>query len=494
MNPSKYILSIDQGTSSCRVLLFDLNYHIVDIEQKEFTQYFPQSGWVEHDALEIFEIQNAVIQLVFARNSILPGDIKTIGITNQRETVVLWNKRTGLPVHRAIVWQDTRTSERCKIIKEDDTLSTYIHQNTGLIVDSYFSASKIEWILEHSLLAQEALQNDELHAGTIDSWLLWKFTNGAVHATDVTNASRTMLFNINTLEWDSSLLTLFGIPKSILPSVQASSSLFGYTSPFLFRDNAIPITGIAGDQQASLFGHGCKQAGMVKNTYGTGCFMLMNTGHKPVFSNNGLITTIAWQVNGEICYALEGSVFMAGATIQWLRDSLGIIHKAAETEELAEKVPDNGGVYFIPAFAGLGAPYWDMNARGAILGLTRATQKEHIARAALESIAFQTMDVLSVIKTESNLEITSLAVDGGASVNDFLMQFQADILGVDVARNNNKETSALGVALLADLYFEKDQTPIHNYTTFNPTINIEKKKQLIDGWKNAVKRVFSNFK
>ncbi len=489
MDLSKYTLAIDQGTTSCRALLFDSNYHIVDIEQKEFSQFFPHPGWVEHDALEIFEIQNAVIQLLFSRNSIKDGDVRTIGITNQRETIVLWNSRTGLPVYNAIVWQDTRTSVRCDEIKNDSKLTSEIHHKTGLIVDSYFSASKIEWILTHCDKAKEALRNNELLAGTIDSWLLWKFTGGAVHATDVTNASRTMLYDIVNLQWDCKLADLFGVPLSILPEVKPSCSLFGYTDPLLFRNSKIPITGIAGDQQASLFGHGCTKPGMVKNTYGTGCFMLMNTGEKPVFSNQGLLTTIAWQLNGEICYALEGSVFIAGAAIQWLRDGLGIIRKASETQELAEKVSDNGGVYFVPAFAGLGAPYWDMNARGAIFGLTRATQKEHIARAALESIAFQTMDVLEVIKSESHLNILSLAVDGGASANSFLMQFQADILGVTIARNNNHETTALGVAMIAELYFENQHRRIQDYSVFDPKMDLIQKQSLINGWKQAVEKV-----
>ncbi len=493
MNTSKYVLAIDQGTTSCRAILFDQRHRIVDIEQKEFTQYFPHHGWVEHDALEIFELQVAVIRLLFSRNRIQEGNVRTMGITNQRETVVLWNRRTGLPVHRAIVWQDTRTSERCKAIKEDQKLSQYIHQTTGLIVDSYFSASKIEWILAHSHEAKVALGKGELMAGTIDSWLLWKLTGGQVHATDVTNASRTMLFDIRRLQWDEKLLDLFHIPASILPQVRPSSGYFGTTDAQLFQSMSIPITGIAGDQQASLFGHGCTEAGMVKNTYGTGCFMLTNTGDQPVFSNHGLLTTIAWQLNGKVCYALEGSVFMAGATIQWLRDSLGIIGNAADTEALAQKVADNGGVYFVPAFAGLGAPYWDMNARGAIIGLTRAAQKEHIARAALESIAFQTMDVLEVIKAESNLAITTLAVDGGASANNFLMQFQADILGIDVARNSNPETTALGVALLAEAHIDKS---VHHgpneYTTFSPVFDPSRIKQVILGWKEAVKRVASD--
>jgi glycerol kinase len=492
MNTSKYVLAIDQGTTSCRAILFDHRHRIVDIEQKEFTQYFPHHGWVEHDALEIFELQVAVIRLLFSRNRIQDGDVRTMGITNQRETVVLWNRRTGLPVHRAIVWQDTRTSERCKAIKEDPKLSQYIHKITGLIVDSYFSASKIEWILAHSHEAKVALEKGELLAGTIDAWLLWKLTGGQVHATDVTNASRTMLFDICRLQWDEKLLDLFHIPASILPQVMPSSGYFGTTDSQLFQNMSIPITGIAGDQQASLFGHGCTEAGMVKNTYGTGCFMLTNTGDQPVFSNHGLLTTIAWQLNGHVSYALEGSVFMAGATIQWLRDSLGIIGNAADTEELAQKVADNGGVYFVPAFAGLGAPYWDMNARGAIMGLTRTARKEHIARAALESIAFQTMDVLDVIKAESNLAITTLAVDGGASANNFLMQFQADILGIDVARNSNPETTALGVALLAEAHIDKSvHRGSNEYTTFSPTLDPTQKKQLIRGWKEAVKRVAS---
>lgn len=490
MNRPKYTLAIDQGTTSCRALLFDEDHQIIDIEQKEFTQYFPEHGWVEHDALEIFEIQNAVIQFIFSRNRILPGDIKTIGITNQRETIVLWNKRTGLPIHRAIVWQDSRTSERCQSLKNNVEISAYIHQNTGLVVDSYFSASKIEWLLTHCKAASDALKNNELMAGTIDSWLLWKFTGGKIHATDISNASRTMLFNINTLTWDEKLLDLFNVPKSILPTVMPSSSFFGTTDPTIFRNSTIPITGILGDQQASLYGHGCLQKGMVKNTYGTGCFMLMNIGEKPVFSNLGLITTIAWQIDNQVCYALEGSVFMAGATIQWLRDNLGIIREASETNELAQRVLDNGGVYFVPAFAGLGAPYWDMNARGAILGLTRAAKKEHIARAALESIAFQTMDVLTAIKSESNLDFSKLVVDGGASANSFLMQFQADILGVEVARNKQLETTALGVALVAEGYFEKLKSEhTLKYTHFYPSIDLSKKQHLINGWKEAIQKV-----
>lgn len=492
MSNSKYILAIDQGTTSCRALLFDIHLNIIDIEQKEFSQFFPHPGWVEQDALEIFEIQNAVIQLLFTRNGIKSGEVRTIGITNQRETIVLWNRRTGLPVYNAIVWQDTRTSARCELIKKNMELTAEIHHKTGLMVDSYFSASKIEWVIQNCEKAKEALDNQELLVGTIDSWLLWKFTGGLVHATDVTNASRTMLYDIVNLCWDEKLTSHFGIPISMLPEVKPSSSLFGYTDTNVFRIGKIPITGVIGDQQASLFGHGCSKPGMVKNTYGTGCFMLMNIGDKPVFSHHGLLTTIAWQMNGKICYALEGSVFIAGAAIQWLRDGLGIIRNASETQELAEKVPDNGGVYFVPAFAGLGAPYWDMNARGAIFGLTRAAQKEHIARAALESIAFQTMDVLDVIKLESKLDIITLAVDGGASANSFLMQFQADILGVDVARKNNHETTALGVAMIADLYFQNQPQWIDDFSIFHPRMDFHQKQKLIEGWKEAIEKVSTN--
>lgn len=492
MNNSKYILAIDQGTTSCRALLYDIHLNIIDIEQKEFSQFFPHPGWVEQDALEIFEIQNAVIQLLFSRNSITSGDIRTIGITNQRETIVLWNRRTGLPIYNAIVWQDTRTSVRCEAIKQNKELTAEIHHKTGLMVDSYFSASKIEWVIQNCEKAKEALDNQELLVGTIDSWLLWKFTGGLVHATDVTNASRTMLYDIVNLCWDEKLLSLFGIPISVLPKVKPSSSLFGFTDPNVFRIGKIPITGVIGDQQASLFGHGCTKPGMVKNTYGTGCFMLMNIGNKPIFSNHGLLTTIAWQLDNQVCYALEGSVFIAGAAIQWLRDGLGIIRHASETEELAEKVPDNGGVYFVPAFAGLGAPYWDMNARGAVFGLTRATQKEHIARAALESIAFQTMDVLDVIKLESNLNIITLAVDGGASANSFLMQFQADILGVDVARKNNHETTALGVAMIADLYFQNQPQWKDDFLIFHPYMDFHQQQKLMKGWKEAIEKVSTN--
>lgn len=489
----KFTLSIDQGTTNCRAILFDANHRVIDIEQKEFTQYFPKQGWVEHDALEIFEIQTAVIQMLFSRNGIKSDYIKTIGITNQRETIVAWNKRTGLPVHKAIVWQDTRTSERCLDIKLDPDLSNYIHKTTGLIVDSYFSASKIEWLLTYCDEAKTALLNNELLVGTIDSWLLWKFTGGLSHFTDVTNASRTMLFDINTLKWDEKLLDLFHIPISILPQVKPSSFMFGNTDPLQFRNCCIPITGIAGDQQASLFGHQCISPGMIKNTYGTGCFMLMNTGNKPIFSSNGLITTIAWQIGNDVIYALEGSVFIAGAAIQWLRDNLGIIRHASESEELAIKVQDNGGVYFVPAFAGLGAPYWEMNARGAIFGLTRASQKEHIARATLESIAFQTLDVIEVMRSDSNLEIPSLFVDGGASVNNFLMQFQSDILGLDIARNNNSEITALGAALLAERYFDEQESKyINQYTNFSAKIDFNKREKLKKGWQNAIKKVIAN--
>ncbi len=444
-----YILSLDQGTTSSRAILFDHAGHLVSIAQKEFKQIFPNSGWVEHDAQEIWSTQAGVIAEAMVNANITSSQIAGIGITNQRETVVLWNKVTGKPIYNAIVWQDRRTAAYCEELKEKQ-LDEFIRQKTGLVMDAYFSASKIKWILNHVEGAKEQAEKGELLCGTMDTWLIWNLTNGELHVTDVTNASRTMLYNINDLNWDAELLNIFNIPKSMLPQVKSSCEIYGVATHNLFT-NPIPISGIAGDQQAALFGQMCIQPGMVKNTYGTGCFMLMNIGEKPRLSNHKLLTTIAWQINGITHYALEGSIFIAGAVIQWLRDGLGIIKKANEVNELAKKVEDTNGVSFVPAFVGIGAPYWDPNARGIISGLSRGTTVNHIARAALEAIAFQTADVLKAMEADAQVDIKELRVDGGATGSDLLMQMQADILACKVIKPEIVETTALGAAYLAGL-------------------------------------------
>jgi glycerol kinase len=445
----KFILSLDQGTTSSRAIVFNHVGEIVSVAQKEFTQIFPQPGWVEHDPVEIWSSQVTVATEAILKAGLSAKDIAAIGITNQRETTIVWDKKTGKPIHNAIVWQDRRTASYCNELKKEGHDKT-IREKTGLIVDSYFSGTKIKWILDNVDGAREKAENGSIVFGTVDSWLLWNLTAGTVHATDITNASRTMLFNIHTLQWDEELLQLLNIPPGMLPEVRSSSEVYGETAGQLFAAK-IPIAGIAGDQQAALFGQMCTSKGMVKNTYGTGCFMLMNIGEKPILSKNNLITTIAWKINGQVQYALEGSIFIGGAVVQWLRDGLGIISSSNDVETLAQKVNDNGGVYLVPAFAGLGAPHWNGHARGTMVGITRGTTAAHIARAALESIAFQTMEVLQAMENDSEISIKELRVDGGATVDDLLMQVQANVLKTKVVRPSITETTAMGAAYLAGL-------------------------------------------
>lgn len=487
---NKYILSLDQGTTSSRAIIFNHEGEIVSIAQKEFTQIYPTAGWVEHDALEIWSTQLAVAAEAIVKAGLTASAINAIGITNQRETTVIWDKRTGIPIYNAIVWQDRRTSNYCDEIRKKG-LAKKIQDKTGLIIDSYFSATKAKWILENVNGAKEKAEAGELAFGTIDTWLIWKLTNGQTHVTDVTNASRTMLYNIHTLSWDDELLSLFGIPKLMLPEVKSSSEIYGETAGNILAAK-IPISGIAGDQQSALFGQMCTETGMVKNTYGTGCFMLMNIGISPKISNNNLLTTIAWQINGEVNYALEGSIFIAGAVVQWLRDELGIISKSADVETLASKVTDTQGVYVVPAFAGLGAPHWDQHARGTITGLTRGTNKSHIARAALESIAYQTMDVLKAMEADAEVNITELRVDGGATANNLLMQFQANLLNCKVIKPQITEVTALGAAYLAGLAtgFWENIDQIRTQWKVNKTFIAEQgidNQQRIKGWNNAIK-------
>ena len=446
---SKFIMSLDQGTTSSRAIIFNHNGEIVAIAQREFTQIYPQAGWVEHDPLEIWSTQLSVAAEVIVKAGLSATDIDSIGITNQRETTVVWDRETGQPIYNAIVWQDRRTSTYCDEIKAQG-LSEKIQEKTGLIIDSYFSATKAKWILENVKGAKEKAEAGKLAFGTIDSWLIWKLTAGEKHVTDVTNASRTMIYNIHTLAWDDELLDLFGIPKSMLPEVKSSSEVYGETAGRILAAK-IPIAGIAGDQQSALFGQMCTEIGMVKNTYGTGCFMLMNIGTEAKLSSNNLLTTIAWKINDQVHYALEGSIFIGGAVVQWLRDEMGLISKSADVETLAQRVKDTDGVYVVPAFAGLGAPHWDQHARGTITGLTRGTNKSHIARAALESIAYQTMDVLKAMEADAGVNIAELRVDGGATANNLLMQFQADLLNCKVIRPQVTEVTALGAAYLAGL-------------------------------------------
>jgi glycerol kinase len=490
-----YILSFDQGTTSSRAIVFNQNGSIVSVAQKEFQQIFPQPGWVEHNANEIWSTQLGVAAEAITKAGLTVKDIAAIGITNQRETTVVWDKQTGQPIHNAIVWQDRRTASFCDELRKNGTDKT-IQQKTGLVVDAYFSATKLKWILDNVPDARKKAENGDLLFGTIDTWLLWKLTNGKVHATDVSNASRTMLFNIYTLSWDDELLKIFDIPTAVLPQVRSSSEVYGETQNILTASN-IPVAGIAGDQQAALFGQMCTQPGMVKNTYGTGCFMLMNTGEKPVPSNNNLLTTVAWQINGKTQYALEGSVFIAGAVVQWLRDGLKIIRSSAEVETLAKEVESSDGVYVVPAFAGLGAPYWNQHARGTIVGITRGTTSSHIALAALESIAFQTMDVLKAMEADSSIAIKELRVDGGATANNLLMQFQSDILNCKVVRPEITETTSLGAAYLAGLavgYWKsmdeiQQQWQIEN--VFTSSMSNEIRNELSNGWKKAVNAAIS---
>lgn len=489
---SKYIMALDQGTTSSRAIIFDENGLIKGVTNREFTQIYPKPGWVEHDAMEIWGSQIGVAKEVLLKCGLAVHDIAAIGITNQRETTVVWDKNTGKPVYNAIVWQCRRTASICDELKERG-LTEKIREKTGLVVDAYFSGTKIKWILDNVEGAREKAEKGDLLFGNIDTWLIWNLTGGKVHVTDYSNASRTMLFNIHTLEWDDDILKELNIPKNMLPKVMPSSCVYGYTTTEIFGGE-VPIAGVAGDQQAALFGQACYSAGMAKNTYGTGCFMLMNTGEKAVESKHGLLTTIAWGVDGKVEYALEGSIFIAGAVIQWLRDELRVLDNAAQSEELAMKVEDNNGVYLVPAFVGLGAPYWDMYARGAILGLTRGAKREHIVRAALESICYQTRDVLEAMQQDSGITLKNLKVDGGAVANNFLMQFQADILGVPVDRPKVIETTALGAAYLAGLAvgYWKDKNDISSKwqidKTFKPQMETETKERLYAGWKKAVKR------
>ncbi len=486
----QYILSFDQGTTSSRAIVFDKKGAVIAVAQKEFTQIFPQPGWVEHDANEIWSTQLGVAAEAITKAGLTIKNIAAIGITNQRETTVVWDKISGIPLCNAIVWQDRRTATFCDELKEKG-IAQLIQQKTGLVIDAYFSATKLKWILDNIKDARKKALNNELCFGTIDTWLLWKLTNGKVHATDVSNASRTMLFNIHTLQWDEELLTLFNIPPSVLPEVRSSSEIYGYTQHILTA-HSIPIAGIAGDQQSALFGQMCTQPGMVKNTYGTGCFMLMNTGTKAVPSNNNLLTTIAWQINKETVYALEGSVFIAGAVVQWLRDGLKIIRSSAEIEALAAEADNNGGVYVVPAFAGLGAPYWNQFVRGTMVGITRGTTAAHIARAALESIAFQTKDVLKAMEADSDILIKELRVDGGATSNNLLMQFQSDILNCKVVRPTITETTALGAAYLAGLAvgywnsMDEIQQQWQIDTVFSSNMKHSERNSLSAEWKRAV--------
>ncbi len=446
---NKYILALDQGTSSSRAIVFDHEGNCCSVAQMEFTQYFPQPGWVEHNPMEIWSSEAAVIAEAITKLGVNGLDIAGIGITNQRETTIVWDAETGVPVYNAIVWQDRRTSAFCDSLKELGLVGK-IREKTGLIIDAYFSGTKIKWILDNVPGAREKAEAGKLRFGTVDSWLVWQLTRGEVHVTDVTNASRTMLFNINTLEWDDELLSMLGIPRSMMPAVKSSSEVYGYTKTTIFA-HEVPIAGIAGDQQAALFGQMCTEPGSVKNTYGTGCFLLMNTGTKPILSKNNLLTTVAWKIGAEVSYALEGSIFVGGSVVQWLRDGLGVIRSSSEVEALAASVSDNGGVYFVPALTGMGAPYWDQYAHGVICGITRGTTAAHIARAALEGIAFQTMDIVHAMEKDAGVPLAELKVDGGASRNNLMMQFQADILGARVVRPKVTETTALGAAYLAGL-------------------------------------------
>ena len=491
----KYILALDQGTSSSRAIVFDQQGQTKAVAQKEFTQIFPKPGWVEHNPMEIWSSQASVIAEAITSIDINGLDIAAIGITNQRETTIVWDAETGDPVYNAIVWQDRRTSEYCDMLKAQGLTDT-IRNKTGLIIDAYFSATKIRWILENVPGAREKAEQGKLRFGTVDTWLIWMLTTGEVHVTDVSNASRTMVYNIHDLCWDKELLELFGIPESMMPQVKSSSEVYGHTKTTLFA-HEVPIAGIAGDQQAALFGQMCTEPGAVKNTYGTGCFLLMNSGEKPITSSNNLLTTIAWKIGDKVNYALEGSIFVAGSVVQWLRDGLGIIKSSSEVEELAASVEDNGGVYFVPALTGLGAPYWDQYAKGCLYGISRGTTAAHIARAALEGIAFQTMDIVNAMQKDAGISLAELKVDGGASRNNLLMQFQADILGTSVIRPQVTETTALGAAYLAGLavgYWEsidhiKSQWAVD--TAFTPSAPKEEVDALKAGWADAIGRTLS---
>lgn len=489
----KYVLALDQGTTSCRAILFDRDSNIVGVAQKEFSQIYPKAGWVEHNADEIWSTQYGVIAELVAKTGIDPQEIASIGITNQRETTVVWDKNTGKPVYNAIVWQCRRTTGICDELKAKGLEQTF-RAKTGLVVDAYFSGTKVKWILDNVEGVRQRAEKGELLFGTMDTWLIWKLTGGKVHVTDYSNASRTMMYNIRELRWDEELLQELGVPAGMLPQVRPSSEVYGETAPEQFLGHTVPIAGAAGDQQAALFGQACYQPGMAKNTYGTGCFMLMNTGDKLYNSQNGLLTTIAWGLDGKVEYALEGSIFIAGAAIQWLRDGLKILEEAPDSEYFAGKVADPDGVYLVPAFAGLGAPYWDMRARGAIVGLTRGTTKEHIIRAALDSLAYQTKDVLGAMEADSDIKLQALKVDGGAVANNLLMQFQADILGVPVERPKVIETTALGAAYLAGLavgFWQSKEELASRWQLdcrFENQMDEAKRDKLYKGWKRAVER------
>ena len=491
----KYILALDQGTSSSRAIVFDEQGEPKAISQKEFTQIFPKPGWVEHNPMEIWSSQASVIAEAITSIGINGKNIAGIGITNQRETTIVWDAETGQPVYNAIVWQDRRTSAYCNKLKKQGK-TDFIREKTGLILDAYFSATKVRWILENVKGARERANEGKLRFGTVDTWLIWMLTQGDIHVTDVSNASRTMLFNIRDLKWDKELLELFDIPESMLPEVMSSREIYGYTKATLFAKE-VPIAGIAGDQQAALFGQMCTEPGSVKNTYGTGCFLLMNSGEKPIMSTNNLLTTVAWKIGDTVNYALEGSIFVAGSVVQWLRDGLGIIRTSKDVEKLATSVPDNGGVYFVPALTGLGAPHWDQYAKGSIYGITRGTTAGHIARAALEGVAFQTMDIVRAMEKDAGCPLKELKVDGGASKNNMMMQFQADILGTTVTRPKVTETTALGAAYLAGLavgYWEsidhiKSQWMVDK--EFQPQADEETVKTLREGWADAIRRTLT---
>ena len=491
----KYILAIDQGTTSSRAILFDHEMHIASMAQKEFQQIFPQPGWVEHDPMEIWASQAAVVAEAISKIGINGLNIAAIGIANQRETTIVWDIDTGEPVYNAIVWQDRRTSDFCDTLKAQGLVDS-IRKKTGLIIDAYFSGSKIKWILDNVPGAREKAEAGKLRFGNVDTWLIWQLTRGTVHATYVTNASRTMLFNINTLKWDEDMLQFLDIPASMLPEVKSCSEIFGYTKTTIFA-HEVPIAGVAGDQQAALFGQMCTEPGSIKNTYGTGCFVMLNTGDSPVISKNNLLTTVAWKIGDTVNYALEGSIYVGGSVVQWLRDGLGIIKSSAEVEELAASVPDSGGVYFVPALTGLAAPYWDQHARGTIVGITRGTTAEHIARAALDGIAFQTYDIAQAMANDLGKPLVELKVDGGASRNALLMQRQADLLGIKVIRPITTETTAEGVAFMAGLAvgYWSGLDEIKNlwlkdveFTPSSETESIERDKE---GWKNAINRTLS---
>lgn len=488
----KYVLALDQGTTSSRAMIFNKKAEIVQVAQKEFTQYFPKPGWVEHDANEIWSSVLAVIAETLSRSEISPKEIASIGITNQRETTVVWDKNTGKPVYHALVWQSRQTAGICDELREKN-YNDLFKKKTGLLIDAYFSGTKVKWILDNVEGARERAEKGDLLFGTIDTWLIWKLSGGKTHVTDYSNASRTLMYNIYDLEWDEELLDILGVPKSMLPDVRPSSEVYAKTIDYHFFGEEVPIAGVAGDQQSALFGQACYEKGMAKNTYGTGCFMLMNTGTTPVESKHGLLTTIAWGLDGKVEYALEGSIFVAGSAIQWLRDGLKIIDNAPESEAFATKVDSTEGVYVVPAFVGLGTPYWDSDVRGSMFGITRGTGKEHIIRATLESLAYQTKDVLDAMEADSGIELKTLRVDGGAVANNFLMQFQSDLLGVPVERPTISETTALGAAYLAGLavgFWESREEIADNWKidrTFEVEMEEDRREELYDGWKKAVK-------